>query len=491
MATITAQRSIAAPVCGLGEHPLKGLTRSEHIYQVMAPGLQRDFPPLSLERIIPEITTKLPPFLARDPDDESTIIARPVFVAREGELSRLNAFLETASTGKGEVVFITGGAGRGKTALVEAFARRALEAHPELLIAFGRCNAQSGIGDPYLPFREALDMLTGGVESAHSTGKISTECAARLWSALPRAIHSILEVGPDLVDKLIPITKLRARAAAADADYLVTELEEFLERKAIFLASSSAKQLDLFEQLTRVLRNLAEYSPLLLIFDDFQWADDASISFLFHLSRRIADRPILLICAYRPGEVALGRDGERHPLDQVVNELKRVHRKMMLDLRTTEGGEEMDFIDAFLDSESNRLGAGFRQDLFDKTGGHPLFTVELLRAMQERGDLVLDAEGNWIEGETLDWDRLPEQVEAVIEERFAKLEEKIRDLLSVASVEGKEFTAQVVARIQNIEERKLLRELTQELSAKWKQVDMSSPNSSSLTTCSSATCTMG
>jgi class 3 adenylate cyclase len=257
----------------LGEHPLKGLTRVEHIYQVMAPGLPRDFPPLSLDRLIPEIAANLPPFLDIDKDDEKPIAPRPVFVAREGELARLNAFLETASTGNGQVVFITGGAGRGKTALVEAFARRALEAHPELLIAFGKCNAQSGIGDPYLPFREALDMLTGGVESAYSTGRISTECAARLWSALPRAIHSILEVGPDLVDKLIPITKLRARAAAADADYLVTELEEFLERKAIFLASSSAKQLDLFEQLTRVLRNLAEYSPLLLIFDDFQWAD--------------------------------------------------------------------------------------------------------------------------------------------------------------------------------------------------------------------------
>jgi hypothetical protein len=96
--------------------------------------------------------------------------------------------------------------------------------------------------------------------------------------------------------------------------------------------------------------------------------------------------------------------------------------------------------------------------------------VELLRAMQERGDLIRDSGGNWVEGETLDWDRLPERVEAVIEERFARLEEEIRNLLSVASVEGKEFTAQVVARIQNIEERKLLQVLTQELSKRHRLV---------------------
>jgi predicted ATPase/class 3 adenylate cyclase len=454
----------------LGEHPLKGLTRAEHIYQIMAPGLPTDFPPLSLDWKIPDIPSKLPPFLERDVDDEKSIAARPVFVAREPELARLNAFLEKAVAGNGQIVFITGGAGRGKSALAEAFARRAMEVHPELLVSFGKCNAQSGFGDPYLPFREALNTLTGGLESAWSTGKISTESAARLWSSTPRVVQTILEVGPELVDMLIPANVLQARASTIGGDSLVTELEEFLKRKAIFLASSSLKQLDLFEQLTRVLRSLAEQSPLLLIFDDFQWADDASISLLFHLGRRIANRPILLLCAYRPGEVALGRDGDRHPLDQVVNELKRVQGEVILDLSTTEGGDEMDFVDAFLDSEPNLLGAGFRQALFDHTGGHPLFTVELLRAMQERGDLILDAEGNWVEGEKLDWDRLPARVEAVIEERFARLEEKIRDLLSVASVEGKEFTAQVLARVQNIEERKLLRELTQELSKRHRLV---------------------
>ncbi|NIP78802.1 MAG: hypothetical protein GWM90_06220, partial [Gemmatimonadetes bacterium] len=63
-----------------------------------------------------------------------------------------------ALAGQGQVVFVTGGPGRGKTALMREFARRAMEVHPDLLVAGGNCNAYSGVGDPYLPFREVLGM---------------------------------------------------------------------------------------------------------------------------------------------------------------------------------------------------------------------------------------------------------------------------------------------------------------------------------------------
>ncbi|MFQ5792775.1 MAG: ATP-binding protein, partial [Acidobacteriota bacterium] len=77
-----------------------------------------------------------------------------VFVARERELAQLQTFLDRALAGQGQVCFVTGEAGAGKTALVTEFARRAQERHEDLLVAIGDCNAQTGIGDPSLPFRE-------------------------------------------------------------------------------------------------------------------------------------------------------------------------------------------------------------------------------------------------------------------------------------------------------------------------------------------------
>ncbi len=83
--------------------------------------------------------------------------------------------------------------------------------------------------------------------------------------------------------------------------------------------------------------------------------------------------------------------------------------------------------------------------------------------MQERGNLVRDAEGRWVQGPSLDWNALPARVEGVLEERINRIRREVRELLTIASVEGETFTAQVVSRLQKIEERQLLRILTQEL----------------------------
>ena len=72
-------------------------------------------------------------------------------------------------------------AATGKTALLDAFARRAMEAHPHLLVARGNCNDYSGMGDPYLPFRDVMAMLSGDVENRWDTGVITRERRGR-WS---------------------------------------------------------------------------------------------------------------------------------------------------------------------------------------------------------------------------------------------------------------------------------------------------------------------
>ena len=140
---------------------------------------------------------------------------------------------------------------------------------------------------------------------------------------------------------------------------------------------------------------LAKHKPILLILDDLQWADSGSINLLFHLGRRIEGSRMLIVCAYRATEVALGREGERHPLEPVKNEFKRIFGEVELEVFKA---EDRQFVNAFLDADPNRLGSAFRDTLFRQTKGHPLFTVELLRDMQDQGVLVKDEKGQWIEG---------------------------------------------------------------------------------------------
>jgi DNA-binding SARP family transcriptional activator/predicted ATPase len=406
-----------------------------------------------------EAMGSLPGFLEQEPPHvEST-----VFVARERELARLEAQLAPALAGRGRVAFVTGEAGSGKTALLQEFARRAQEAHPDLIAASGNCNAYTGIGDPYLPFREILGLLTGDIEAGWAAGAISGEHARRLWRISPVAAEALFETGPDLVDTLVPRTALieRSSAYAAEIAERLARLDGIADRRpAASLGSGSVQQINLFEQYTRMLQFIAKRSPLLLVLDDLQWADLGSISLLFHLGRRLAGSRILVLGAYRPEDVALGRDGARHPLEPVVNELQRDYGDVALDLGQAEGRE---FLEAILDSEPNRLGPSFREMLYRQTGGHPLFTIELLRGLQERGDLVRDSEGRWIEGPALNWEALPARVEAVVAERIGRLAEPLQAALRVACVEGEVFTAEAVARIRGMGEWDMLALLSSEL----------------------------
>jgi predicted ATPase len=194
--------------------------------------------------------------------------------------------------------------------------------------------------------------------------------------------------------------------------------------------------------------------------DDMQWADLGSVSLLFHLGRRLAGSRILLVGAYRPEEVAVGRDGERHPLESVVNEFQRDFGD---DSVNVDRAERRDFVEAFLDSECNRFKAEFRDMLFRQTRGHPLFTIELMRGMQERGDLVQDSEGSWNEGPTLDWETLPARVEAAIAERIGRLDQPLQTALQAASVQGEDFTAEAVARALGTDERDMVSHLSSDL----------------------------
>jgi predicted ATPase/DNA-binding SARP family transcriptional activator len=434
----------------LGVPPQEATTE---LYQAIQVG---QAPPLPEEEWEGE-ALELPAFL-----EGEVPVERPIFVARERELAQLEAHLEAALAGQGKVVFVTGDAGCGKTALAQEFAWRAQEDHADLIAASGNCNAYTGVGDPYLPFREILELLTGDVQARWAAGAMTGEHARRLWNTLPHAAQALVKAGPDLIDTFVPRVALLERAtscAPGEVDWL-TRLDELVERKPFGPGMPSPQQSDLFKQYTQVLQALARQVSLVLVVDDLQWADLGSIGLLFHLGRHLAGSRILIVGAYRPEEVAIGRDGERHPLAPLVSEFQRAFGDITVSLGQA---ESRDFIEALLDSEPNRLGLPFRDMLHRQTRGHPLFTIELLRGLQERRDLVKDQKGQWVEGPGLDWEALPARVEAVIAERIGRLAAPLRAELRVASVEGETFTAEVVARVQAASEGEVVGRLSRDL----------------------------
>jgi len=426
----------------------------------------------------PIVSTVNPPaFLC---EEQGTRQEAPIFVARERERDQLAQLLDHALAGRGRVAFITGDAGSGKTSLIRAFVDSAQERHADLVAATASCNAYTGIGDPYAPFRQILGALTGDVEARWTAGVISSNHAHRLWRNLPLAVEALVEQGAELIDTFVPRTGLLERAATfahmdgrggigpgALSRASGSHQQAWLRRLTTLLAENppgpvrdNPRQFAIFEQWNAVLHTLARRVPLVLVLDDLQWSDAGSIDLLFHLGRQLMGSRILILGAYRPEEIALGRHGERHPLDRVVNELQRTFGDAPLDL---DQAESRTFVEALLDTEPNTLGTGFRDMLHRQTRGHPLFTIELLRGLQDRGDLSRNHEGRWSEGPELDWETLPGRVEAVIAERVSRLDSSSRAALQLASVEGEVFTAEMLAQVLGTGERQMVDLLSREL----------------------------
>ena len=400
----------------------------------------------------------LPVFL-RSNAEPSADTAGP-FVGRDHRIAQLDAFLATALAGRGQTVVVSGEAGSGKTMLLQEFARRAQLDHADLIVAQGRCDLYAGVGDPYLPFRDILQLLCGDVEAQCLAGALTRDHARRLWGLMPETVDVLHEVGPDLAGVFLS----PATAARVGANRMVsahgTRLQDLLLTRSRVHGPDQSR---LFEQFADVLRRLAARRPLLLVLDDLHWADVSSSSLLFHLSRRITDSRILIAGAYRPEEVAIGMDGRSHPLQQIVGELKRRAGEIEVNLDHDMTAEGRHFVDALLDVQPNRLDEAFRRALFGRSRGHALFTVELLRDLQESGGLVLDERGRWVQNPDFRWESVPARVGGVIEKRVGRLNGDLREILAVASVEGENFTAEIVARALGIDPKEVVRLLSAEL----------------------------
>jgi predicted ATPase len=396
------------------------------------------------------------------------------FVGRERELAELWGYLADALAWRGKICFVVGQAGSGKTALVRYFLHQALSAEPNLVVATGTCNAQTGISDPYLPFREAVAMLTDGEASQRAGGNVPSENTRRLQAVLARSIQVLVDAAPHLVGTFVPggtLVGALGKAVVTKVGWM-DRLDELAKQNAgaTGTAETIADQARIFEQYTAFVQQLSKTVPLILFLDDLQWADGASINLLFHLGRHLEDYPVLILGAYRPDDVALGRNGGRHPLEPVVNELTRYQGDVTIDLDAISDEIRRQFVAALLNVEPNCLSTPFQEALFQQTEGHALFTAELLQAMKEKGDLVRNGDGCWVEGPSLDWDVLPAKVEGVIEERIARLDDGLREILTVGSIEGEEFKAEVVAKVRDLAELETLRRLGDELERKHRLV---------------------
>jgi DNA-binding SARP family transcriptional activator len=377
--------------------------------------------------------------------DRGPTRGRAAFVDRDADIDWLDARLDEALAGNGRLVLIAGEAGAGKSMLMGEFANRAAHRMPRLVAVRGRCNAYTGAGDPYLPFRQILGSLCGDLQHSWVSGSLTATDAIATWNGVPDAVDAVLDEGPYLFGSFLDVATLSARIEVGfPGSALAQRLQSVGPRLESMAADPARQQRPVLDQYTRVVQRIAGHQPLLLLIDDLQWADAGTTELVWHLAQELDGWPILVVAAYRPEEVAPA-EHPTHPLAPLLHELNARDPDATLQL-----GDSRAFVDAWLDAEPNLLDESFRRRLFAMTRGHPLFTVEMIQGMRDRSELGVDGQGRWVPQAELDWDALPPRIEAVIAARVAALPAEVRDDLEVASIQGETFAPTLVASVRDV-----------------------------------------
>jgi tetratricopeptide (TPR) repeat protein len=375
-------------------------------------------------------------------------MSQKILFGRADELLCLNRTMDEMLEGHPQLVFIVGEAGIGKSHLVEELVRQTEIKRPEIVSALGYCNAFFGKTDPLLPFRMIATRLFG-----EKNEKPRTKTAQKLAKA---SMSFLWDIAPDAVGVFIPLAGLALKAVQSSS--------RLSKSTKLVLAEGDSKSGTLvFEQFCRLIYRVTQETPLLLILEDLHWADESTIELLFYLARSWTNQRIMIICTYRADELKAVHD---HPLLKVERELKRYNLCKFINPGWLTEDNIRDWL--MWQFPLNLLPHDFIKWIHTRTEGNALFVSEILKDLHEQGLIYQTEQGYWslsnlVQGQ----DDLPASIASVLDQRFARLEQQLRDILTCASIEGEEFTAQVIASVRKLDEEQVIDTLIDILSQKY------------------------
>jgi DNA-binding CsgD family transcriptional regulator len=303
----------------------------------------------------------------------SPVTAAAVLVGRDDELALLDGLLREAAKGRGAAVLIEGEPGIGKSALVRAAVAAAPDAGCQV---FWGAGDELGTALPLFPFLDALQVREPSVSARRNTivGLLRGEIAA--------------DRGAD-----VPAT--------------------------------------LTEQLLALVAEESAVRPVVLVIDDLQWADPASVTLWRRLARTAGQAPLLLIGIARP---VPHRDDllalRRHAGDDGRIQLTGLTEPAVADLVAVLAGGRPD---------------GSLLQLAEGAGGNPLYLTELIAALMRGSSLTLTPAGTAALADGTDLagaepgSAIPGSLSAVIADRLGFVPGPVRDVLRGAALLGVDF----------------------------------------------------
>jgi DNA-binding CsgD family transcriptional regulator/tetratricopeptide (TPR) repeat protein len=312
----------------------------------------------------------------------TTRVSSSRLIGRAAELAALEAALADAADGRPSIAFVAGESGVGKTRLLAELVQRARE--QDALVLTGDCVDLGESELPYVPLVSALRPLARSGDPA-LTGAVR-----------------------DAVGPLLPGLGAALEPAEPGAD--------------------TGAQARLFEGLLSLLDALGTERPVLLVIEDLHWADRSTRAALTFLAHSLSGERVLVVGSYRPDELH-----RRHPLRPLLAELERDPHTHRVALEPLTHDELADQLADILGEPPDRE---LLERLWERSGGNPLFSEELLAA-------GVDGLGG-----------APDTLRDALMLRVERLSEPAQEILRLVAV-GQRLEHAVLAETSGLDERTL------------------------------------
>ena len=340
-------------------------------------------------------------------------------VGRTAELAELTGLWESAKEARDgggaasrlalpRIVLLAGEAGIGKTSLAAELARRA---HEDGAVVLAGRAPEEGLA-PYQPFLEALSHY-------FATASLDDIRAA------------VREHGPELA-RLVP--ELRRRVPELPTAPVEPEAERYR----------------LFEAVVGLLSSVSQHAPILLVLDDLHWADRPTLLLLRHLARAPRPERLMFLIAFRV-------EAATDVLYDALSELDREDLATRLDIAGLSQRETAELVRLRV---GERPSAAFAREIHRETEGNPFFIEEIIRNLVAAGLRVGPATAP--ELQRLE---LPEGVKRMVARRLERLDPRTIELLRMGSVAGRDFDAELLEQLVELEEAEFLSALEDALAA--------------------------
>ena len=332
-------------------------------------------------------------------------------VGREAPLAMLNDRLRQLQLGAGSMVSVVGEAGLGKSTLIA-----------ELKKAGG-----------------AADLVWLRGDALSYTRSISYY----VWRQVIRQSIAAHEDDPPAeVRRKLRAVGDRCRLPGVDIPFLEAMLGVESEESLQALAGVQGEALvqRIVEAVRGALCGLAAESPLVIVFDDLHWADEASLNLLTGAADLTQTQPILFICLLRPENTAPGWN--------TVSEIRKAmtERYFSVVLEPL----QVEQTDLLLE---NLLGIrnfpkNIRRLILEKSDGNPFFIEEIIRSLIETKQIVRENHHWRADGGT--GISIPNTLHGVLGARIDRLPDAARNTLQNAAVIGRAFDVRVLKRLVNM-----------------------------------------